>query len=143
MILLSLERKSKMQCGLKTSEPAWHSTVVAVSVSEGFYDVGAVGQGSPGGLIFSLDWLKMEGFGLPVCELRNKHSNKGKHAMTFSKYLPRGVDNSVSRARSDSEFSSVPSTLSLHHYFCLQKQETSTSWSCQRKEHLWDKLGIL
>lgn len=39
------------------------------------------------------------------CELRNKHSNKGKQAMTFCKYLPRGVDNSVSGARSDSEFS--------------------------------------
>lgn len=47
----------------------------------------------------------MEERGLLDCELRNKHSNKGKYAMKFSKYLPRGVDNSVSGARPDSELS--------------------------------------
>lgn len=46
----------------------------------------------------------MAELGLLGSELRNKHSNKGKHAMTLSKYLLRGVDNSVSGARSDSEF---------------------------------------
>lgn len=46
----------------------------------------------------------MAELGLLGSELGNKHSNKGKHAMTFSKYLLRGVDNSVSGARSGSEF---------------------------------------
>lgn len=37
------------------------------------------------------------------CELRNKLSNQRKHAMTFSKYLPPGVDYSVRGGRSGSE----------------------------------------
>lgn len=74
----------------------------------------------------------MAELGLLGCELRNKHSNKGKHAVTFSKYLPRGVDNSVAAARSDSEFC-LPPMPSLDHHLHLQNQVTFTSWGWQKQ----------